>query len=177
MKPSSQHIGLYRSFRKEIDEKATELSVVHERYMQCRRGCDGCCEDFNIFPVEFFTIAEDLHGRYPEHTAGRCVFLSSGVCTLYAYRPLICRTHGLPLVRMNDEGEWEFSTCDRNFRDAGAALFTEDNVLFEDVMNSRLFLLNREFIHASEGNIYGETDKIALKNLKKNYISELLNEK
>ena len=144
--------------------------------MQCKKGCEQCCEDFNIFPVEFCSIAEDLNYRFPEHTSGHCVFLSSGICTIYDYRPLICRTHGLPLVRMNDDGVWEFSSCDMNFRNAESVLFTEDNVLFEDVMNSRLFMLNKDFILASEDNIFCETDKIAIKNLENNYISGLLNE-
>jgi len=77
----------------------------------------------------------------------------------------MCRTHGLPILYANDNGEWELSACELNFTEFDFDEFTDENTLPQDKYNSKLFLLNREFIAEFKDKKYSEFDLIALKEL------------
>jgi hypothetical protein len=79
----------------------------------CRPGCDACCHRrFSVFAIEAARIRASLQAlahtepalrariraqasdpRHAEH----CALLVEGRCAVYRERPMICRTHGLPL--------------------------------------------------------------------------------
>lgn len=123
--------------------------------------------DFSIFPVEYFAIEEKIRGRdlifNPDAGEGECPLLVGGLCAIYEYRPFICRSHGLPLLSMGDDG-WELSHCELNFtRDAPG--FDQTNTLAHDRYNSRLFMLNKEFIETLKDGQYSEFDLIPIRNL------------
>ncbi|MBX7082812.1 MAG: YkgJ family cysteine cluster protein [Nannocystaceae bacterium] len=78
----------------------------------CRPGCSRCCGvRFGVFSVEADRIAAALRelaardpaqrervraqGRDPQH--GACALLIDDRCSIYDERPLICRSHGLPV--------------------------------------------------------------------------------
>ena len=101
--------------RTELAVETRRLDVLHAERLQCRRGCSSCCVDeLTVFAVE----AEPIRQRYAEllehgvpHAEGACAFLDeqSG-CRIYAERPYVCRTQGLPLrwleeVDDGDDGE------------------------------------------------------------------------
>jgi Fe-S-cluster containining protein len=123
--------------------------------------------DFSIFPVEFFIIEESLTGKeiiFNKNAGeGECPMLVDGFCTIYESRPFICRSHGLPLLSMGEDG-WELSHCELNFT-INAPVFDENNTLVHDRFNSRLFMLNREFILTLKGVNYSEFDLIPLSKL------------
>ncbi|NQU88504.1 MAG: hypothetical protein HQ541_22380, partial [Mariniphaga sp.] len=50
----------YNSLRNDIDKHCEKLSLEHSEHLQCKKGCDLCCMDYSIFPVEFFSIADEL---------------------------------------------------------------------------------------------------------------------
>ena len=79
----------------------------------------------------------------------------------------MCRTHGFPLIYVNDEDENELSACELNFTEFDYEDFTMENSLPQDKFNSKLFLLNREFIAEFTDKKYGEMDLIPLKDLAK----------
>jgi hypothetical protein len=100
----------------------------------CRAGCDQCCQRFSVFEVEAAPIRRALaeleakapalrqqireQGRDPHATA--CALLVDGLCSVYAERPLICRSHGLPVaVPDPDEpdGALLVDHCPLNFRE------------------------------------------------------------
>ena len=99
MEPSSDTLsGLYD----EVDEHSAALHALHARRLQCRKGCSGCCVDgLTVFAVE----AENIRRRHGEllaqgapHREGACAFLDdAGACRIYADRPYVCRSQGLPL--------------------------------------------------------------------------------
>ena len=99
-----------------------------------------------------------------------CVFLKNSSCTIYQQRPIMCRTHGLPLVYANDNGEFELSACEFNFTDFDFDGFTQENTLPQDKYNSKLFLLNRKFIAGFQDKKYGELDLIPLKELRRHLL-------
>lgn len=86
----------------DIDRQSRELEMRHVNRLQCRRGCCDCCVDeITVFEIE----AENIRRHYPEllaqgrpHPPGACAFLDeNGTCRIYAHRPYVCRTQGLPL--------------------------------------------------------------------------------
>jgi Fe-S-cluster containining protein len=112
----------------EVDARAAELARRHRERLVCRRGCSGCCVDgITVFEVEADRIrrgAADLLANGSPHPAGRCAFLGAeGECRVYAFRPYVCRTQGLPLRWIDEEREAELrDICELN--EAGAPIET-----------------------------------------------------
>jgi Fe-S-cluster containining protein len=125
--------------------------------------------DFRIFPVEYKAIERFVEKTQPPVNSaadhGQCPFLIDGACSVYSHRPVICRTHGLPLLSMGDE-EWELNHCELNFTD-GETEFTTENCLITDRINSRLFMLNREYLGSENPEGYSEFDLLPLSSLAK----------
>ena len=165
----------YRRIRIEVEKLSEKLNSKFVGHMFCRSGCDLCCMDYSIFPVEFFSILNDLktdnpevNFRQPEYSENSyCRFLNDHLCTIYNYRLLICMTHGLPLLFTNEEGEWELSACDLNFTKFYFSKFTSHNTFPQDKFNSKLFVLNKSFISDFQDIKYTEFDLIPLKELTK----------
>ncbi|PID38264.1 MAG: hypothetical protein CSB49_06450 [Proteobacteria bacterium] len=102
--------------------KRVERSYVER--MSCAAGCAACCQqDLTVLFIEALAvltvqtalpaetqaaIAED--GGNP--SAPPCAFLDDeGRCRVYAGRPLVCRSHGLPIRQ-----DHEVAICELNFR-------------------------------------------------------------
>jgi Fe-S-cluster containining protein len=158
----------YHKLREDADLICSSLTSVHLKNLNCAPGCHKCCMDFSIFPVEFYSILKESVGKKiktrdaaPEE---ECLFLLDGLCSIYEFRPLICRTHGLPMLYMGEE-EWELSYCDLNFTDRNQTEFTESNTFPQDLYNSELFLINRKFINSIEDKRYLESDLLSLREL------------
>lgn len=159
----------YRRFIAKTDKSADSLSQMHNGHIFCKAGCSQCCMDYKIFPLEFHFISEALKNREvntnsaPEE--GGCIFLNNHLCSIYDVRPFICRTHGLPLLYVNDDDEWELSACELNFTEFDGD-FHFDNSFPQDRFNSELFMLNRAFVALPEFSEYTETQLIAISRLK-----------
>jgi hypothetical protein len=74
----------------------------------CRAGCSDCCRRFSVTALEAEAIAEgaralpeEVRGRVAararEEAEARPALEEDGRCAVYASRPAICRTHGLPI--------------------------------------------------------------------------------
>ncbi|MDR0364003.1 MAG: YkgJ family cysteine cluster protein [Bacteroidales bacterium] len=126
---SKEYLEKYWNFRSEIVQEIVRISGSHQIYMQCKKEHDACCEDFNIFPIEYLCIADDLNYKFYTPDNEKCIFLKVRSCTIYQYRPLICRTHELPLIRYNEEGdERNLYFCELNFRNVDSKIFTFENL-------------------------------------------------
>ena len=110
----SDALDTLRALHAEIDRKASRLAERHADRLECGRGCAGCCLDgLTVRAVEAERI-RSAHGTLlredqpgPE---GACAFLNGeGACRIYADRPAVCRSQGLPLRVLfeNDEGDIE----------------------------------------------------------------------
>jgi Fe-S-cluster containining protein len=104
----------------EVDRRAAALAAQHAARMACARGCSGCCvDDLTVFEVEAERIrrgAPGLLATGTPHAPGRCAFLGSeGECRIYALRPYVCRTQGLPLRWLDDAEMVEYrDICELN---------------------------------------------------------------
>ncbi|HPF52710.1 MAG TPA: YkgJ family cysteine cluster protein [Draconibacterium sp.] len=163
----------YLKLRDQVDQLSAQLEKIHRSHLSCKMGCDLCCMDYSIFPVEFYSIADQLSEQNLEldlQTAKdneSCVFLKDHKCSIYTERPVICRTHGLPLLYVNENEEWELSACELNFTEFDTEEFNTENTFPQDRFNSELFMLNKEFIKNFEEQKYGEFDLIPIRELLK----------
>lgn len=87
-----------------VDAAVAKASATAE--LACRAGCDSCCvAGLSVLPVEAAALRRHLAQRtergelaFTAKGNGHCVFLDvAGRCSVYAARPILCRTHGLPL--------------------------------------------------------------------------------
>ncbi len=77
----------------------------------------------------------------PEEDSTPCLLLDShGFCTLYAYRPLTCRLHGLPLVELSGEVMDE-SYCPLNFTEQDPFECNELRADFSVIFNKETRLI------------------------------------
>lgn len=170
----SEQLKTYYALRDEIDTYVNYLNDEHSNHMVCKKGCDLCCLDFDVFPVEFEAIKKQIEKEYPEvlnqemqeQNKGACAYLKNHACTIYTARPIICRTHGFPLVNMNKAGDqWELSFCHLNFTDVDDEYFDDENIFEQDTYNSKLYLINKEYLAANPQLEYAEKDLVPLKSL------------
>lgn len=157
-------------------------SNVQERYpheLQCRKGCCGCCELESVSALEAYIILDFLD-RQSVKTAepasafpiGQCPLLANGLCTIYPVRPLICRTHGLP-VRSITLTDGAIDCCPLNFPDGELQNIDHTVVLDVDMITDNLMRLNMAFCL-----LLGEkklsSKRISLKNISAGTVPELL---
>jgi hypothetical protein len=105
-----------------VDELVAPIVAAHGARLRCRSGCNDCCSDgLTVFPLEAAVIARhhgELLATGTPHAEGACAFLDEeGACRIYAQRPYVCRTQGLPLrwLEHDDEGPAEVrDICPKN---------------------------------------------------------------
>ncbi len=167
-------VARYLELRDRIDSEAARLTALHGADITCRAGCTSCCVNLSVFSVEFHAILREMEhdGVKPEgiafDTAATCGFLHDGLCRIYRYRPLICRTHGLPILYLDDEGdtpEWRVSFCELNFTGEGPVEFSDETLLDIEEMNAELYHINRDFVASLHGKNYHEQARIPLQEL------------
>lgn len=112
----------YRALVAKVDAFWERAVRTQPTGFRCAAGCDDCCRQrLTVFPVEAAAIVAHLAHVDPalrarlRHTPDppdRCAFLLDGRCVIYGARPIICRTHGLP-VRVDGR----LDHCPLNFTD------------------------------------------------------------
>jgi uncharacterized protein len=93
----------------EIDARVNRLLKIHDHRLQCRPGCSDCCmDDISVNEVEANNIKYhygDLLKKALPHHEGTCAFLADDhSCRIYDQRPYVCRTQGLPLHWIEEQG-------------------------------------------------------------------------
>jgi len=78
------------------------------------------------------------------HNGSACPLLRDGLCVLYASRPVICRTHGLPLLLRLD-GEQRVDCCLKNFKNLHLADLPGSSLLDLERLNLVLASVNYVF--------------------------------
>ena len=96
------------SFHREVNVAVARLTEYHRDRLKCARGCCACCvDDISVFEVEAAHIRTHHAALLEEgtpHAPGACAFLDGdGACRIYAHRPYVCRTQGLPLRWIDDD--------------------------------------------------------------------------
>jgi Fe-S-cluster containining protein len=154
----------YRRLLDKVDAKFSEIHARHRAHMRCGAGCSTCCmAGLTVSGIEAANIRERLasdaamRGRV-EREAGQggamgCGFLDGGGgCTIYEVRPVVCRSHGVPLALKLDSGKsaWR-QYCPLNFEGLDVEALPEGDTINLDTLNTLLSLINRQLSDDAAG--------------------------
>ncbi len=163
MRPLDEHTleqltANWRALAARADQFFEQILASHSASMRCGPGCDACCQqDLALLPLEALALLAGLDQLSPEQRrplqraaragAPPCPLLApeSGRCNLYESRPIICRTHGLPVLYREhsegaEEGAAELSVCHLNFTEGDVP---GDAVLDGGVLTAALSVADR----------------------------------
>jgi len=171
----NEDLGNYQTLVSKVDELCAAVHREFTEQIFCRAGCSGCCRELTLFPVEAAALLTALSAlpREPaariaaataEGRTGSCPLLADGLCLVYANRPIICRTHGLPLL-LKVAGESRVDFCPENFR--GVPSLPGQAIINLELLNHALVAINALFIE--------RTANAFLKNSHRQSISTLIN--
>ncbi len=95
--------ALYR----EVDGLCEKLAELNAARLRCRRACTTCCTDgITVFEIEAENIRRHTGTllQSAPMTEDACAFLdATGACRIYAQRPYVCRTQGLPFRWLDEQ--------------------------------------------------------------------------
>ena len=139
-----------------VEAKCAKQESALAGQIACKAGCHHCCRRIpTILPIEWAWIqagGAEASGQNPASKELRsdlhpdeplCGHLDAeGLCSIYAARPLICRTHGSLIL--SDEG---LDHCPWNFQDLEEV--DEDMVFRLENLHETLLRLNLAFLQHS----------------------------
>lgn len=99
----------YQKFLKELDTKLAKYFKSHASYVFCQKGCADCCKkgDYPLSDIElkYLMLGYEkldlptkaiVQNNLKSMIAGdTCPFLIDNECSVYEFRPIVCRVHGL----------------------------------------------------------------------------------
>ncbi len=107
----------YELFLKNLESKLAKYFERDKDKINCAKGCSSCCQNAD-FPLSFLEMKYLMQGFLGldklTHDKVRdnirkiiesgkksyiCPFLKDDMCSVYEYRPIICRVHGLAYMR------------------------------------------------------------------------------
>ncbi len=152
----------------------------HPQDLQCKKGCCYCCGLESVSAIEAYSIRGYLNkeSTLPEgapsasSTSEMCSFLSNGLCLIYQVRPLICRTHGLPISSASLTGN-TIDCCPLNFNHMKLQNIEPDCVLDVDMITDNLIQLNMAFCMLL-GDSELASERFSLQNIRENNLPDLL---
>lgn len=141
------------TLRRRVDAHFADAVERDPDAFRCASGCAQCCHRrFDVFEVEAQPIRAALvvmaredpalrqtvrdQARAPEH-AHHCALLVQDRCSVYEQRPLICRSHGLP-VAVPEEDELHVSWCELNYPGGDPP---RESILLVEAINAPLAVL------------------------------------
>jgi hypothetical protein len=145
----------YRALRDQVDQLCGRIVTEFAGQIRCRAGCAACCILQGVLPVEAASLAlawrdlpeasaAKLRGQLVDASAGeRCPLLDGDHCSLYTARPIICRTHGLPLL-IEEAAGMRVDRCPLNF--TGLTTLPGAAIIHLERLNSALVVANRHYL-------------------------------
>lgn len=102
-------------FLDKLDNKLEIYKKEHAGHIYCQKGCSACCEqgDYPLSELELkylmigFSKLDNNDKKIVQKNfstikqGGQCPFLINKTCSIYPYRPIICRVHGLAYICHN----------------------------------------------------------------------------
>jgi Fe-S-cluster containining protein len=149
----------YNQLIARVDNLCNAIEEALGEQITCSAGCSSCCTAITIFPVEAAALLYAVEAL-PEHEAEsirqhvslnasgeRCPLLSHNHCLLYASRPIICRTHGLPITYTEDN-QHKSDCCPLNMTETESVIGM--NVIDLDKLNALLVAVNALYLSQAE---------------------------
>jgi Fe-S-cluster containining protein len=139
-----------------VDALCVGIQAALSGQITCSQGCSSCCTAITLFPVEAAALNAALEAfpdarraairqHVSEHAAGeRCPLLENHQCLLYAARPIICRTHGLPIIYA-EGSQQKVDCCPLNLCE-GEQPLSGSAIIDLDRLNTLLVAVNALFL-------------------------------
>lgn len=100
---------MFKDFLQELDKKLSSYCEKHKTHIHCKAGCSLCCEkgDYPVSQLEleymmqgFIALDNETKIKIQNNIkamekGGVCPFLLDKKCSIYTFRPIVCRVHGL----------------------------------------------------------------------------------
>jgi Fe-S-cluster containining protein len=149
----------YKQLTTRIDSLCNDIAAALGEQITCSAGCSSCCTAITVFPVEAAAMrealanlpdqkAEEIRQHVSEHAdEERCPLLFHHRCLLYDARPIICRTHGLPIVYTTDD-QRKSDCCPLNLTEAEA--ISGSSVVDLDKVNTLLVAVNSIYLSQTD---------------------------
>jgi uncharacterized protein len=166
----------YLNLRDKVDQQFDKIFTKHNSEMSCAEGCHDCCApDLSVTQIEAEMIREFITAR-PEiveqlktlatlnpHQGTRCALLNAeGQCSIYEARPLICRSHGAPVLVQIDAKREGIDACPKNFK-SGMTMLDVGDWIHLETLNTLLALVDwRNALDQGRERPDPETDRIPL---------------
>ena len=154
----------YHTFIKNFDKTLKKYFEQQKKYVCCQRGCADCCKkgDYPLSEKELYFLMEG-YSKLSTGTkkivqanlncftkGGQCPFLINNECSVYQYRPIVCRVHGLAYLVENTVILPHCANEGKNF----SKEYKNDEVLVEPIKE------NLEQLYIAEKYNLGETRNI-----------------
>lgn len=153
-----------------VDALCRGIQDVLSDRITCSEGCSSCCTAITLFPVEAAALHAAVEAlpearraavlsHVSEHAGGeRCPLLEHHRCLLYDARPIICRTHGLPIV-YTEGNEQKSDCCPLNLSDNDQPV-SGSAVIDLDRLNTLLVAVNALFLSYSD--VSGQPERLTI---------------
>ena len=102
----------YEVFLVDLDKRLHQYFEYHKEHINCCVGCSSCCEtgDYPMSQIELEYLMQGYAKLSDKNKitvqnniknivkGGACPFLIDKKCSVYPYRPIVCRVHGLAYI-------------------------------------------------------------------------------
>ena len=145
----------YYLYLEQLQTKVDKFFKQQEPYIFCKEGCAHCCEEgqfpcseleFSFLELGFMGLDDEVKDKILEKTRAlrtikektpdevlqcECPFLINKKCSAYQFRPIICRTFGIPFY--DAKGKLKVPFCNEFGLNYSQVYDRERNVLSEEL--------------------------------------------
>lgn len=155
--PLDEILYKYRNLIFKVSSRCETLETLYREHLVCKPGCSQCCRvERTVLSIEGYIIERYLQKFSPQRikrlrrlykdSDETCPMLLKDRCVIYPVRPIICRTHGLPIL-YEEAGRAFIDYCRLNFTRLPLHYeFAEQDVLDMNPFNLELIELDRYFV-------------------------------
>lgn len=169
--PHDDSLADYRQLLDRIDQLCGKITSAYTAQIFCKAGCSSCCRHLTLFPVEAASVAAAivrlpaevrrvLVERADNWEGEGCPLLIDDLCTVYAVRPVICRTHGLPVLFNQADGGKGIDCCPLNFK--GVEVVPGSAAISLETVNTLLTAINALFVEKSGNSRFKTAERFAI---------------
>jgi hypothetical protein len=93
---------------KRLEALYREMDIIYnfiKQFSPCKKGCNHCCHyeiAVSEIEVEYIKRNVKMKGEIKPQRSKACPFLKKSVCSIYPYRPFLCRRH----LSLADSERW-----------------------------------------------------------------------
>lgn len=174
--PLNEILFQYHNLIFKIDEFCKRLEQLYKEHLVCKPGCSLCCEvERTVCSAEAHIIEQHLLAFSSEKikrlkklckdSDETCPMLLRKRCVIYPVRPIICRTHGLPILYREAERSF-IDYCRLNFKALPNDYeFKENDILDMNPFNVELIEIDKLFTETVIGKRWRPGFRQSLKNI------------